>query len=122
MATITPTIVEQVPGSTSPNGSSSASWSPLLNGDVGDKVGYHSHADRSVQVVGAFGAGGTVLIEGSLDGANWATLTDPQGVALSITSAKIKMIAEMTTYIRPRVSGGDGTTSLTVTLLARRQP
>lgn len=64
-------------------------------------------ADRSVQVVGTFG-GGTITIEGSNDGSNWATLTDPQGNNLAITSAKIEQISEMTLYVRPKPSVGTG--------------
>lgn len=60
----------------------------------------------SVQVIGSFGAGGTVLIEGSNDGINYGTLTDPQGVALSLTAAGIKSVQQITRHIRPRVSAG----------------
>lgn len=62
----------------------------------------------SVQVIGSFGSGGTVLIEGSNDGVNYGTLTDPQGVALSLTAAGIKSLQQITRYIRPRVSAGTG--------------
>ncbi len=64
-------------------------------------------ADKSVQVVGTFN-GGTVVIEGSNDGTNWVTLTDPQGNAISKTSAFIEQILEVTRYVRPRVSAGTG--------------
>jgi hypothetical protein len=47
-------------------------------------------------------------------------VTDPQGNALSFTTAKIECISELVRYIRPRVTGGDGTTSLTVTALLKR--
>jgi hypothetical protein len=77
-------------------------------------------ADRAAQVTGTFGAGGTVLIEGSIDGTNYSTLVDPQGVAISKTAAGISEIGQLTKFIRPRVSAGDGTTSISVTLLARR--
>jgi hypothetical protein len=61
-----------------------------------------------------------VLIEGSNDGSTFATLSDPQGVAISKTAAALSQISQVTRFIRPRVSAGDGTTSITVTLLARR--
>jgi hypothetical protein len=95
-------------------------WTPLLNGDSGAPFPMPGFADRSVQITGTFGAGGTVLIEGSNDGTNYATLTDPQGVALSKTAAALSEISQIVKFIRPRVSAGDGTTSITVTLLARR--
>ena len=70
---------------------------------------------KEVQVLGTFGVGGTLLIEGSLDGGTtWATLNDVQGNALSFTSARIEKIQETVAKIRARVSAGDGTTSLTV--------
>lgn len=96
-------------------------WTPLVNGDDGGALGpdFAQHTDRSVQVLGTFGTGGTVLIEGSLDGSTWATLSDPQGNALSIQSAKIEAIMEATPYLRPRVSAGDGSTSLTVLIFVR---
>ena len=92
----------------------------MANGDQGDNLEMAENADRSVQVSGTFGAGGTVLIEGSLDGVNFYSLTDPQGNALSFTSAKIEAITEIVRYIRPRVSNGDGTTSVNVMILASR--
>jgi hypothetical protein len=95
------------------------SWTPLLNGDSGAPYAMTGFADRSVQIGGTFGTGGTVLIEGSNDGTNYATLADPQGVALSKTSAALVEISQIVKFIRPRVSAGDGTTSITVTLLAR---
>lgn len=84
------------------------------------EIEWTEYADRSVQVAGTFGAGGTLLIEGSNDGTNWATLNNVQGTALSITSAGIKQVAEVTRYVRARVSAGDGTTDLDVAFLLRR--
>ena len=95
-------------------------WTPLLNGDSGAPFSMSGYADRSAQIVGTFGAGGTVLLEGSNDGTNYATLNDPQGVAISKTATGIFEISQIVKFIRPRVSAGDGTTSITVTLLARR--
>lgn len=74
----------------------------------------------SVQVTGTPGTNGTLLIEGSNDGTNYATLSDPQGNALSFTSAKIEEVLEAVRYIRPKISNGDGSTSLTCTLLVRK--
>lgn len=91
-------------------------WEQLTSAssDVGEPIGtdYASYADRSVQVVGTFGTGGTLLIEGSIDGTNYVTLNDPQGNPLSIQTAKIEAIAEATPYLRARISAGDGTTNL----------
>ena len=95
-------------------------WTPLANGDSGSPLEVSAWAERSVQITGTFGTGGTVVIQGSNDGTNWATLNNAQGTGLSFTSANIKQVAEMTRYMRPNVTGGDVTTSLTVTMLIRR--
>jgi hypothetical protein len=88
--------------------------------DVGAALELPGWADRSVQITGTFGTGGTCLIEGSNDGTNYATLNNLQGSALSLTAAGIKGVAEITRYIRPRISAGDSNTSLTITILARK--
>ena len=92
-------------------------WSTLTNGDDGTRITLPAHADRSVQIVGTFGAGGTLVLEGSNDGTNYRTLTDFQDNALSFTSAGLESISQVVYYIRPRVTAGDGTTDLDVFLL-----
>jgi len=98
------------------------SWTPLtFTGlDSGAPAGNFSGADRSVQVEGTFGAGGNVVIEGSNDGVNYETLNDHLGNALNITAKGIKSVDQICRYVRPRVTAGDGTTSLTITMLTRR--
>lgn len=92
-------------------------WSGLANGDDGAPAEFPLMSDRTVQVFGTFGAGGSVTIEGSLDGVNFSTLTDPQGNQLTLGSAKVESIMEVVQYIRPRVTAGDGATNLTVMIL-----
>lgn len=95
-------------------------WTGLLNGDDGSPERQVSYADRSVQVKGTFGAGGTVVIEGSNDGGTtYVTLADQAGAALSFAAAGIKQIRDLPGLIRPRVTAGDGTTSLEVNIIAR---
>lgn len=69
---------------------------------------------RSIQVFGTFGLLGTVVLEGSNDSTNWATLNDVSGNAISMTSAGIRVFQAPVLKIRPRITGGDGTTSLTI--------
>lgn len=117
MAVINPTV-------TKPNGDNSiivVQWEEMANGDTGAPVKFPQHADRTIQVTGTFGAGGNLRWQGSNDESNYATLTDPQGNALDITTAKIEAVTELTLAARPNVTAGDGTTSLTVTLMARMQ-
>lgn len=96
-----------------------ATWANMQNGDEGQAIELANFADRSVQVVGTFGAGGKVRIEGSNNGTDYAPLTDPQGNDLDLTSAKIESVSEVVRWIRPRVIAGDGTTSLTVIMLLK---
>ncbi len=96
------------------------SWSGLLNGDDGAPIEMPGSSDRSIQYQGTFGTGGTIILEGSNDGVNYHPLTDPQGNAISKTAAGIEAIMELTRYVRPRVSAGDGSTSLVATLLVKR--
>lgn len=91
-------------------------WTPMVNGDIGAATDlFMAHyRDRAVQAFGTFGTGGTVTVQGSMDGTNWTTLHDPQGNALTFTAAGIKEVAEVCPYLRPNITAGDGTTSLTV--------
>lgn len=102
-----------------PGESSLIAWTGLLNGDDGAPIQFGAFTDRSIQFVGTFGTGGTVVLEGSNDGVNYVTLTDPQGNNISKTSASIEAISEATRYVRPRVTAGDGTTNLAAHLFLR---
>lgn len=95
------------------------SWANLANGDVGEAISFAQYTDKSVQVAGVFGTGGSVTFEGSNDGVNWAPLTDPQGNDLAFTAEKIELVTEATLKVRPNVTAGDGATSLTVTVLMK---
>lgn len=95
-------------------------WASLANGDDGTPFAPGDFVDLSVQVVGTFGAGGTIVVEGSNDGVNYATLNNAQGSPISLTAAGLKQVVEACLWIRPRVTAGDGTTALVATLYARR--
>jgi hypothetical protein len=97
-------------------------WTGLQNLDDGAPVDAMAWPDKSIAVptTAVFGTGGTVIIEGSLDGgATWLPLNDPSSTALSFTTAKIRAVMENTLLIRPRVTAGDGTTNITVQMVAR---
>lgn len=100
---------------------SRTTWAALLNGDTGLQQSGARLSDKSIQVFGTFGVGANCNIEGSNDGGvTWAVLNDPQGNPLAFTTAggaKIEQILETPERIRPNVTAGDGTTSLTVVLL-----
>lgn len=94
-------------------------WSGLANGDTGAPLEMPGWADRSVQVTGNFGTGGNLRIQGSNDGTNWNTLTDPQGNDINITASKIEQVMEVVRYMRPIITAGSGV-SLNVSILVRR--
>lgn len=97
-------------------------WANMANGDVGQAYTTNPPwSDRAVQVAGTFGSGGNARILGSLDGANFATLTDPQGNALDISTAKIEAVTEPSIETKPSITAGDGTTALTVTMIMLRK-
>jgi len=94
-------------------------WSTMLNGDTGDIYTNSSNRFATVQVSGTFGAGGTIVLEGSLDGTAWTTLLDSTGSAISLTAAGFLTVRDIALYYRPNVTAGDGTTDLDCMLLAR---
>lgn len=98
-----------------------AKWEGLQTSDDGAPVELPAYSDRCVQVSGTFGVGGTILLEGSNDGATYATLRDVLGSAISLNAAGLRTPVDLPRYVRPRVSAGDGDTDLAVTLLLRRQ-
>lgn len=95
-----------------------AVWTGLLNGDDGAPVKMPHSTARCMQALGTFGAGGAVQLEGSNEAVpvNWALLNTPQGTTSSRTAASMAQIQETPLWVRPKVSAGDGTTSLTVNL------
>ena len=96
-------------------------WETLTTTNAdGASVELPYFSDRSVQVVGTFGTGGNLRIQGSNDGTNWAALQGIDNSDLNITSACIKQIAPVTRYVRALVTAGDGTTDLDVFLYCAR--
>lgn len=114
MATVTPTV--------SYNGDFSVvtvSYTDLETGDDGAPFRFPEYPDRTVQVTGTFET--SVLdVEGSLDGTNYAVLTDPVGNALEVAAADIAAISENAAYTRPLSVGGDAGTTLDVVFVCRR--
>ena len=94
-------------------------WAPMLADDDGEPVRLAVYSDRSIQVAGTFG-GASITIGGSNDGETYHALADAQGNALTLTAGALKAIIELPIYLKPRVFGGDGTTSLKVVLSGRR--
>jgi hypothetical protein len=95
-------------------------WSALANGDTGAPVDLYDAAAICFSVSGTFGSGGSITLQGSLDGTNFYALTDRQGVAITLTAAGLKQAQELPRYVRPNCTAGDGTTALVPIIRARR--
>jgi len=95
-------------------------WAAVTNGSDGTFADLGDFADKAVQVIGTLGVGGSISVQGSNDGTNFVTLTKPGGTAATFTALGVCAIVENTRYIKPIVTAGDGTTSLTAILFARR--
>lgn len=97
-------------------------WAAMpSNSTPGDPLQASNFVVNSAQVLGTFGVGGSVNLEGSNDGVNWTILPDINNNAATWTSASVKFFRESTVYVRPNVTAGDGTTSLTMIVSLRRQ-
>ena len=101
MATIQGNLVENADGYTA-----TASWLNVTEADSGSAINMSNDPDRTVQVVGDFTTGGEITMQGSNDGTEWASLHDPQGNAIVLSDASVKLIAENTVYIRPTATAG----------------
>jgi hypothetical protein len=89
-------------------------WSELGNGDTGSRWQLRpTYWTALFQAEGTFGSGGSVQLEGSNDGTNWHKLSPDALTAAGFFSPLGQ--TEVPKYIRPNVTAGDGTTSITVT-------
>lgn len=102
-------------------------WAPLANSDTGQPLESAKLSDKTAQVFGTFGAGGSLTLQGSNDprvlsapsSAVWVDLTDTTETALTFTSANGSQILQNYRFVRPTVTAGDGTTALTVILCSK---
>lgn len=120
MTTLTPTF-SKVRGPTGGIDATIATWGPFAaSGDVGVAVQRPDLGDRSFQVAGTIAGAPTMVCEGSNDGVNFFTLTNPAGTAISFTAAGLLQITEAVAFVRPRLTAGAGGAALTVTMIMRR--
>lgn len=104
-------------------------WAGLDADDSGQAVDMQDFTDVTVQVLGTFN-GGTMTLYGSNDPrvvtdrnagtlfgsktAEWVGVTDPQANAIAKAAAAIESVLESPAYMCPVVTGGGGSTALTV--------
>ena len=115
MASIAP--VKTFGGSKGDGSTYVVTWTPITNADQCIAWSAPEYSDRSVHVSGTFG-GTSIAVQGSNNaGVSFASLNDPTSTVIAITTEAIKAILENTDQIKPVRSGGDGTTSITVSML-----
>ncbi len=102
-------------------------WETVTNGDVGgpldDVGGGPVFADKTITITGTPGVGFVLDIEGSNDNVNWVTLRNTNDNAdlnfTALTAPELHGILENPRFIRPNISGGDGTTDIDIIILGR---
>ena len=99
------------------------SWIGATNGGTPDTFA-PVEIDRNpytitVQATGTFGASADIALHGSLDGTNYAALSDAQGAAISLTAASIADGQSAVRFVKPVLSGGNGSTDIDVVLQVR---
>lgn len=100
------------------NGAVAYAWTPLTAANaVGRAVDIGNYNKKSVAVFGTFDSA-TVVLQGTYDGTNWFTLTNRAGTAVSFTSAGHMQIDTRIKSVRPSSSGGGGSQSVTVQVMA----
>lgn len=95
-------------------------WVGMTEGDTGEILYLSQSTDKTVQVAGTFGEGGSVNLRGSNYPKNetktWATLHKSDISDLTFTVADIFAIIDNTVAISPEVTAGDETTDLDVSI------
>lgn len=94
-------------------------WTGLLNGDVGTWYPFAGrYPDKTMHVYGTIGTGGHVKVEGTNEVATPTSavlLCDATEDVIDISSLPdLKVVLPNTQMVRPHVTAGDGTTSVTV--------
>lgn len=135
MADVDPTYYDSShPTLPQPPGCILVVWSPLTTTNrKGKAVQLADYPGKCVIVTGTYSAGSpSVAIEGAngpgtagnptappID-ADFSNCNDPSSTALTFTSQRIEEVLENPTWIRPNLTGGDGSTSLTVALMCTK--
>lgn len=88
-------------------------WVALKNGDTGTPTPAGLWSASYFQATGTWGVGGSVQLEGSIDGQTWVKLSPAALVAAGFFTAL--GAGERPKFVRPNCTAGDGTTSIVVT-------
>lgn len=116
MATITPTA-------TVANGIRTVTWTGITTTtDTPEAYGPVNLSNGplrgAVTQSGTFNGGTTGLLQGSVDGVVYATITDKAGQAISATAAKLQEFDSLCLYYKPSVGSGSAD-NVTFTMILR---
>lgn len=92
----------------------------LEQGDTATPITIPRYSDRTVHIFGTFG-GASVSLEGSIDpaGVVYGVLTDDDKSDITQTaSAAPRVVIPNVLTVKPTITGGDGSTSITIALMA----
>jgi hypothetical protein len=99
------------------------SWEAMPAGDEGEAVWLPASVDKTVEISGVFG-GATCAFKGTnedaADSANDKTLQDVHAGLISKAARDIVVLEQAPARIYPKVTGGDGSTAITVRFIARK--
>ena len=96
-------------------------YTHLASSDTCSPVFMPALTDKTVQITGTTGAGGSITLVGSNDGVNFVALHDVFGVALSaLVPGTIYQINEDSAWVNALIVGGDGTTAMNVIIAGKR--
>lgn len=117
MAVIDPVYVVR-PGTIEYQGIVIVQWPNVVSGDTCAPIELCKYSDRSIQLSGTLGTA-TVSLDGSLTGSVYETLLDHNGVPVSLDCNGVRQLSVLTRYAKPVVTGADGTTSVTITVMLK---
>lgn len=104
---------------TATNGAIVYTWTGMANNDVGTAIFINGKHHLTAQVLGTFNAA-TAEFDGSIDGTNFVASTKRNAAgAVSFTAAGMAAFDTEPLYVRPKVTGGGVSTSVTCILLVR---
>ncbi len=115
MATIAP--VKSFGGSKGDGSTYIVTWTPVTSADTCGPTSMPEYTDRSVQVSGTFDSASVAIHGSNNGGVSFVAMNDPTSTVIAITSAAIKAILENSDQIKPVITGGSGSQSLTVSIL-----
>lgn len=88
-------------------------WEGLTTGDYGQPWENPNYSDKTFSILGNFGSGATVTLQGSnvwnpvlTDDNDWHTLTDTTETDIAVTSKTGGQILQNYRWLRPKVASG----------------